>query len=407
MTSPTLLVEVGFDLTDAPVAAFFKLDSDAEGRLDNTEFRLGGTLFYDITAFVISVDVQRGKSAILTDIPPGECKVVLTNHTRAFDPLFEASPFYPEIVPRREIRVTSGGERVFQGWIQDWDLGYQPSGDSVASAKAVDALSIIGNQTLDAFTPSVEKAADRINAVLDRAEVNWPSALRDLDPGTVDISANPVPVDTNALVYLQNVAASDPGYVFVTREGELAFRDRRKAPTSATLVELGEGGIPAGSFQVTYGSELLFNRVAVSRQGGATAIASDIASQDSYGIRDLTINNVQLESDGDLVDFALGYAQQYSQPEYRFDGVSVNLEKLSSAQQAEILALEIGDICSVSFTPNSIPPQIVRYLEVREIKHNVQTEFHRVDLAFSDTKYAPIVLDDVVFGKLDVGTLSW
>jgi hypothetical protein len=39
----------------------------------------------------------------------------------------------------------------------------------------------------------------------------------------------------------------------------------------------------------------------------------------------------------------------------------------------KILGLEIGDICSVSFTPNGIAPQIVRYVEVREINHNVQT----------------------------------
>ena len=407
MSIPTLKVEIGFDLTDNPSAPFFQLDSAIQGRLDNTEYRLGGTLFYDVSDFVISVDVQRGKSAILSDFPPGECSVEFTNHTRAFDPLFTASPFYPEIVPRREMRVTSGGERVFQGWIEDWDLGYQPSGDSVATAKVVDALSVIGNQTLDAFTPSQELAGARIASVLDRAEIGWPSTLQDLDEGAVNIAANPVPAETNALVYLQNVAASDPGYVFVTRDGKFAFRDRRKAPTTADLVELGEGGIPVSDLQVQYGAELLFNRVTASRQFGGTAIASNVASQNNYGIRDLTVNNTQLANDADLIDFVVGYASQFSEPEYRFETVSVNLEKLSPSEQAQILALEIGDVCSVSFTPNGIPPQIVRYVEVREINHNVQLDVHRVELGFNETRYAPIILDDAVFGKLDVGTLSW
>jgi len=407
MALPTLKVEIGFDLTDNPVAPFFKLDDPIQGRLDNTEYRLGGTLFYDVSEYVISVDIQRGKSAILSDFPPGECNVEFTNHTRAFDPLFTTSPFYPEIVPRREIRVTSGGELIFQGWIEDWDLGYQASGDSVATAKAVDALSIIGNQTLDAFTPSEELAGARVTSVLDRAEVSWPSTLRDLDDGTVNMAANPVPAETNALTYLQNVAASDPGYVFVTRDGKFAFRDRRKAPTSATLVALGEGGIPISDLQVTYGSELLFNRVTASRQFGGTAIASNVASQNNYGVRDLTINNTQLANDSDLIDLVVGYASLFSEPEYRFDTVAVVMNNLSPSQQADILTLEVGDICSVSFTPNGIAPQILRYVEVREINHNVQTDFHRVELGFEETRYAPLILDDAVFGRLDVGTLSW
>lgn len=407
MTIPTLKVEIGFDLTDNPVAPFFKLDDTVQGRLDNTDYRLAGTLFYDVTEYVISVNVQRGKSAILGTFPPGECNVEFTNHGREFDPLFTASPFYPEIVPRREIRVTSGGELIFQGWIEDWDFGYQPSGDSVATAKAVDALSIIANQTLDAFTPSVELGGARINYVLDRSEIGWPSTLRDIDPGAVNMAANPVPADTNALQYLQNVAGSDPGYVFVTRDGKFAFRDRRKAPTSADLVELGEGGIGVSNLGVTYGSELLFNRITASRQFGGTAIASDIASQNSYGIRDLTINDTQLNDDSDLIDLVIGFASQYSLPEYRFDNVGVTLEKLSPANQQKILALEIGDVCKIAFTPNGIPPQIVRYVEVREINHNVQTQFHRVELGFDETRYAPLILDDAVFGRLDVGTLSW
>lgn len=407
MAAPTLKVEIGFDLTDSPVADFFRLDDSVQGRLDNTQYRLGGTLFYDVSAYVISVNVERGKSAVLSQFPPGECKVDFTNHTRVFDPLYTASPFYPEIVPKRELRVSANGTAVFHGWIDDWDLAYQPSGDSIASAEASDVLGVIGSQTLDGFTPSVEKAGARINAVLDKPEVNWDSALRDLDEGTVEMAANPVPAETNALTYLQNIAGSDPGYVFVTADGKFAFRDRRKAPTSATLVELGEGGIPFATIGVTYGSELLFNRVTASRQNGGTAIASNIASQNSYGIRDLSIADTQLAYDADLIDFVVGQASLYSEPEYRFDQTTISLEKLSTANQNKILGLEIGDVCKIAFTPNGIGDQIVRYVEVREVNHNVQTEFHTVELGFNETRYAPIILDDAVFGKLDVGTLSW
>ena len=69
--------------------------------------------------------------------------------------------------------------------------------------------------------------------------------------------------------------------------------------------------------------------------------------------------------------------------------------------------LEIGDICEVTFTPNNVGDPITKYVEVIRIARRVDTEFNTVDLGFQETRYSPIVLDDTVFGKLDVGTLSW
>ena len=407
MAVPTPTVEIGFDLTDNPIAPFFRLDDATQGRLDNTEYRLGGTLFYDVSDRVVAISVDRGKNAILSEMPPGECQVDFTNHDRAFDPLFESSPFYPEIVPRREIRVSSDGERIFTGWIEDWDLDYQPDGNSVATAKAYDALTLLGNQTLDAFTPSVETTGQRLNTILDRSEVDWPASLRDIDSGTVDVAANASSAGNNVLTYLENIAGSDPGFIFIDKSGLFAFRDKRRAPTSADVVAFGEGGIPHSSMQVAYGSELLFNRVTTTRQGGGTAVASDLASQNDYGVRDLTVNDLQLNSDTDLAEFAVNQVALYSEPEYRFSNVEIVLEKLSTVDQDKILGLDIGDICSVSFTPNAVAPQIVRYVEVREISHMVDVQMYRVGLGFNELKYAPLVLDDAVFGKLDVGTLSW
>jgi hypothetical protein len=121
----------------------------------------------------------------------------------------------------------------------------------------------------------------------------------------------------------------------------------------------------------------------------------------------LTIDDVQLVSDDDLIDFVLSYAAQYSEPDYRFENATVLLENLSPVDQDKVLGLEIGDVCSIAFTPNNIPPQILRYVEVTRIEHQVTTISHRVALGFNQIRYAPLILDDAVFGKLDVGTLSW
>jgi hypothetical protein len=407
MANPVMKVEVGFDLTDSAVAPFFRLDDATQGRLDNTVYRLGGLFFIDVTDRVISVDLSRGKANILAFYSPGEATVEFNNHDRAFDPLYEASPFFGNIVPRRELVISANDEVVFRGWIEDWDLGYQPSGDSVTVAKAYDALNIFASQVVDELTPPVEKAGARINRILDQPEINWPFDQRDIETGIPDMSARTIPAETNVLGYFNNLALSEPGSVFITRDGKIAFRDRQNAPTSADLVAFGEGGISVADIEVVYGSELLYNRVTVSRQGGGTAIASNIASQQAYGIRDLTIDDIQLNSDPELIDYVIAYADQFSEPEYRFENVSVNLEAMSEAEQNQVLGLEIGSVCSVAFTPNNLPPQILRYVEVTRIEHSVTTFNHRVTLGFNQLRYTPLILDDAVFGKLDVGTLSW
>ena len=58
MTMPTQKVEIGFDLTDTGTGPYFRLDDPIAGVLDNTEFLLGGTLFFDVTSLVTSIGVR-------------------------------------------------------------------------------------------------------------------------------------------------------------------------------------------------------------------------------------------------------------------------------------------------------------------------------------------------------------
>ena len=167
MAIPTPKVEIGFDLTQSNIAPFFKLDDAVQGVLDNTEWPLGGTLFYDITNRVRSISISRGRSGTFTEFPAGSASIELNNHDRAFDPVYEDSPFYGNIIPRRAIRVSSNGEVIFTGFVNDWNFDYQPNGDSVATAVCNDDLGFLNGKTLSAQTPSQQKTGERIAAILD------------------------------------------------------------------------------------------------------------------------------------------------------------------------------------------------------------------------------------------------
>lgn len=408
MTIPALKVEVGFDLTDSPIGPFFRLDDPVRGALDNTDYVLAGTIFVDITNYVRNVSIQRGRQSDFDVYPAAAASVELNNHDRAFDPLFETSPFYGNIVPRREIRISSNNEYQFKGWIEDWDLGYLPNGDSLVTAKANDALGILAGQVLTGGTATSQLTGARINAILNDAGVSWPSESRSVETGATVLQADYIEPDTNALSYLQLVSASEPGAIFLSKSGDLTYKDRTTNISSANLVQLGgTAGVPFQNLQVIYGAELLYNTVTLSRANGGTVTAVDLGSQGDYGIRSLNISGLLNNTDEQLEEIAAVYAVRYSTPEYRVEALEVQLDRISTAQQNQILGLELGSIIKFEFTPNDIPPAIIRYLEVIRIEHNVTPLNHYVTLGFQALDYVPLVLDDPVFGKLDSGTLSW
>jgi hypothetical protein len=410
MAIPTPQVRIGLDIADESIGSFFTLGDPVKGVLGNSQYVLAGTILFDVTDRVRSITVTRGRSRDFADFPAGEVVVTMNNFDRAFDPVYADSPFFGSIVPRRELRISSNGTDIFRGWVEDWNLFYAKDGESLVDAIASDATIILAKQSLTEFTPTEQTTGERINAVLDRAEVGWSPTLRAIDTGRSTVGTQQVDENTNALEYLQRVAETEPGALFVNRLGQVQFVQRNTSYTSTGLVVFSqdpETGIPYDNLQVIYGSELLYNEVQASREGGGTAIASNIDSQDAYGIRELDISGLLFSTDEQLLDLVVNYAIQYSEPEYRFDGFEVKMNKLAVEDQNKIIQLELGDAVSVSFTPNGIGDPIQRFLEVIRISHTINPEEHIVALGFRAIDYPPFVLGDPLFGRLGTGVLAW
>lgn len=407
MSVPVQKVELGLDLTDSPIGPFFRLNDPVAGRLDNLQYTLGGTIFYDVTGYVKSFQISRGKPRRFSSVPAGAANITFNNHDRTFDPTYVDSPFVGQIIPRREIKVTSGTAIQFTGYVDDWNLTYTVDGNSIADALAKDSTSFFAKQTLTAGTPVVESTGARIETVLSDPAVNWADSLRDIDPGVVNAGDQVIEPGTNALTYMNKIAETEGGLLFVDKSGRVAFRNRNTGATSSTLVTFGQGtAIPYSGIQVIYGSELLYNEVTVSNVGGGTAVAQDLTSQGEYGIRSLAITDLLGETDQQSVDLAVRYADLYSQPEYRIEILEVQVHKLEPAQQAEVLGLELGTVCKVEFTPNGVGDPIERFIQIISIKQDVNPEIHITRLGFQEVKYLPLVLDDAEFGKLDVASLG-
>ncbi len=405
MTTP--VVELGFDLTESLNPPFFTLNDSVKGRLDNEEYTLGGSAFVDVTSRVRSFDFGRGRAQTFPTFPAGSIDIELNNHDRAFDPLFQESPFRGNIIPQRQVRIKVNDIIVYTGLIDDWDLSYTNDGDSTAMIKASEGIANLNRRFLPGSTPPEESAADRINRVLDEASVNWPDSLREIDSDTQLMASNPIPDETSALEYLQNISLSEPGDLFLTRDGNLKFRGRRPVPDSTDVIEFGSAGVPFDNVRVVYGSELLFNSVRLTREGGGTVVATDQESIAEYGVNEFNVEDMQLATDEQMIDVAVRYVSSYSEPEYRFEAFDVYLHKFDKATQDRLLAADIGTPVKVAFTPNKIGAEIVRYGEIIRIDHVVLPDSHTVTFGLSEVFYRPFVLDDDVFGRLDFGRLSW
>ena len=405
MSQPAQKVEIGFDILSSGLGPYFILDDPIKGKLDNTEYLLAGVLFFDVTSLVQSVAIQRGKNRQLDQFDSGLANIVFNNNDRTFDPEYALSPYAGQIVPKRQVRISSGGIVQFAGLVDDWNLSYEPNGDSIAAAACSDATSSFATQTLATRTNSVQKSGERINAILDLPEINWPASLRDIDTGQMTLGADIIPDNINALTYLRLVESSEPGAFFIGKAGNVIFRDRIAAPVSGGVTLADDGsGIKYQSLRVQYGSELLANEVVVGSDITSTEVtALDLTSIDTYGIFNLTRTGLLINDADDVSELATFYANKYSQPEYRFESVEILLDELSAVDQNSLLNLEIGDVVEIKFTPNGIAPAISKYAEIIRIDNSIDLDNHIMSLGFSTLDFALLVLDDAQFGKLDAG----
>ena len=612
MPVPTRKVELGFD-GNGP-GNFFTLDSPTAGVLNGTQYVLGGAAYYDVTEYVKSISINRGKSRELDRFNAGSANIQFNNQNRFFDPTNTSSPFYGQIVPRREVRiscnyqpagatttrtnlitnpsletnttnyvgasgstiarstdfayagsyslqvtVTAGGgtnrglrintvSRIsvnpslsytfsiygrnvnavgtyaalvryydasgtfistnigtssiipsswtryhvtftppanavtadfsfistnvestgavfyadaalleqsatlgdyfsgstpnintggvtktyawsgtsdaststevstsaefgvqFYGLVDDWNLDYNISGLSDASLTAFDGFSKLAGQALTAGTATVQLSGARINAVLSDSGVQWPTTARAIDAGGQTLQADVVATGTNVMQYINTIEQSEPGIFFIDKSGNATFRDRNRLYASSNAVVLSDDGtgIPYGDIKVNYGSELLYNQAEISRLNGGVAVADDLLSQQTYGVRSYEASDLLMNTDVALGELAIFLVNQYASPEYRFESLTVLMSKLSEAQQNSILGLEIGSICRIKFQPNKIGAVIDKYAQVIGIQNQMSIADHKVTLSFQTIDTAYFVLDDPAFGLLDYNSLGF
>jgi hypothetical protein len=103
----------------------------------------------DVTAYFRKGGTRRGRNHELGKTQAGVATITLDNLDRRFDPTNTSSPYYPNVVPMRQIRIrTSDGYNVYRGYVQNWGQtwgGPAPAagGDAICQVEAADAFAVL------------------------------------------------------------------------------------------------------------------------------------------------------------------------------------------------------------------------------------------------------------------------
>jgi hypothetical protein len=421
MSQPQLQVLIGFQTTVGFGQPF--LLNDAFYGVLNTTGRgtLGGIQFSDVTTYVQSVFVNRGRSRQLDEFNCGTATLTLWNKTRIFDPLNQSSPYWiggatqqTGVVPRLPIQILANGIPIYTGLITDWDVNYDLGFNDTVQISCADNFTVLSNQQLNEYTPPVETTGDRIydisanTGVLAQPEINYQGAVS-IDAGVSTLGAYAVDQDTNCLNYLQQINTSEQGYLFMSANGTLTFKSRSSVlnPVAGATFNGDGTGLPFNSLMNQYGDELLYNIVNTQSPAGAvqtTSNATSIAQYQPQSYSLLSLLNSTTTEVAALGNYLLG---RYQNPILRFNGLSTQLSGMTEAKQNIALTLDLTSICTVvkNFVVGT-PTSESQTLIVSGISHSITPGSHSVTYTFESTdQNAYFTLNDSIFGTLSTTNL--
>jgi len=405
MSLPDLKVELFLDVSNA--GGIFVLDSDSFGVLGVST--LSGVATFDVTEYVKNVNTKRGKSRILDYFNAGTATVSFNNRSRIFDPLNEDSVLYPGILPRGRIQISVSEQPIFNGFINDWNFVFDVSDNDVAVATCSDAFSILSNQLLDAFTPSVELTGGRINNLLNRAEVEF-AGPRDIDPGRSTLGAFAVSAGTSVLNYFRQIEKSEIGNLFIGADGSLVFRDREYGIQDGQVVFSDDGtNVSYQTLNNEFGDELLYNIVKMKSPAGAEQSKTDQGSINKYQVSQFSYQELLNSSTSEVSSIVNVFLNRYREPKLRFTRLSVQMLGLNDNQKNRILGLDLTDYIEIrkSFavgTPSSVDQLSV----ITGVSHNISPGNHVVSFDFEDSDYLLfLTLGNDVAGRLDSNMLDF
>ena len=347
--SPTVTVEIAF--TDVNAVSEFKLGPSRLG-VDTALAPAASTEWTDVSTYVRGFTVKRGRTHELAEIEAGTATVTFNNRSRAFEPEFASSPFYPNVLPLRPIRISATWGtttyRLYQGFIEEWPQDWTIR-DANTTVTCSDGFERLNNNEISASIAVAALSGSHVDSLLTQA--NW-TLGRDLKTGEVTIQ--PVTTDrTAALSTIQDVAKTELGYFFISGAGVATYHDqnyRRTLPVSAVFEDQASSANPYVDCKMTYSKAEIRNTITIQRSNGTPQSVTDSTSVTSFGTRSYNINTLH-NVDGDAATMASQIRAAYANPHIRLESLTLRPRMKPTTLWDKALGYDIGTRITVLRNP--------------------------------------------------------
>lgn len=408
MAAPTLRVRFGF------TPNVFTLDDAIRGRLDSGNVLGGATTFTDVTSYVQSVGINRGRSRDLNAFSSGGASIVLENSTDGrFNPANTAGPYYPGIEPLIEVIVDClvAGEstytNLYHGFVTDWVTQYPDKTTSKVQVSCSDAFVKLANIEVDSLSVGSTDSGSMISSILSDSQVAF-SGSTSIQTGNSTMQA--INKSNNVLALIQQIEKSENGSFFVGADGTLNFKNRHSSfPSTSDAVFSDDGSdIPYLEVNQPVDDDLIYNVINLTREGGSLQTASDVASQAKYLKRVLDRTSLLNSSDSDVASAALFLLAKFKDALPRFSSMVLNIDTLSAANQLAVLGLELSAGIKIEITPPGEGSQIARESVIDGISFAITPDEFVTRFNVSDAVNSAFFrLDSAVYGQLDDDRLAY
>jgi hypothetical protein len=226
---------------------------------------LGGSIsFFDVTPFVVSVQIKRGRDSQDAQFGAGTCTIVIDDLLGQdnFNVANSASPYWNVdrgrlgFEPRRKVRISRDGEFLFNGIIMAYDTEFSMDDHNMVTIRCADAFVSLTTTTIFPFTPPAEKSGARVDRILGLPEVSFPNDPAPIiETGVANLSSVAVTAQT-PLAYINRIIESaEQGRCYINRSGQFVFEARTpKAINDPSDIVFADDGVeaPYNSLEVIY-----------------------------------------------------------------------------------------------------------------------------------------------------------
>jgi hypothetical protein len=324
------------------------------------------------------------------------------------------------VKPMRPVRVrviwNSVTYDLFRGYVDSWDIAWDPPNGSTATVPCTDAFKIFSHfdrRSSDAIAAPSELSSARINRILDNA--GWPASLRSIATGDVTLQASTL--NGNLMEELLLTNETEVGELYMTADGKVFFRNRnainndaRSTTSQATFGDGGGSELPYADLALTNDDTQLVNRVIITRVGGAEQVAEDVASQNEFLVRSYERSDLLFANDAAALNMAQWVLSLSAQPELRFESVTINPQRDGANLWAQALNRLIGDRITIRRRPPGGGTMIEQDYFIRGIEHKAvpgAAWVTRWTLQSSAAGGSFFIIGNATRGRLDLNPLGF